>query len=234
MSPKLMEEGLKIDKEFKENTLIQFTWKPWKEGIGNPLSFWNLYEVTQKELEKDNIYCVDRLFLNKVEILNPNNYPRFAKVESYLEDGVVRYGTKIYSPTDPNMKWINSIPLNIPFGMNDLPYESNMLIVTKSFKDRVVLKKLFSDVIATQNESLQALPKSTIDFLSTKYDRKIIIFDNDNVGVENSKKFNELGFDYFNIPEEERIRFQVKDCADYVSTFGIDAMKDLFKRKNLL
>lgn len=230
-SPKLMEIAAEIDKDVKRETLIQFTVKPWGKGIGKPLSFWNLYEISKNELERDNVYNVDRLFLNKVEIKNPQNYPRFAKCESW---GDGKQGVKIYSPTDPAMKWLSSIPLDVPFGLNNLSTTSNVVIVTKSFKDRLVLLKLFDSVIATQNESFSALPDDVIAKLDVMFDKKIIIFDNDEVGVTNSKKFNEKGFGYFNIPNKERERHGVKDPADYVKLFGIEALSDLFVYKNLL
>lgn len=232
-SPKFMEEGAKIDRDIKRETLIQFTIKPWKKGLGQPLSFWNLYEITQEELEKDGIYCVDRLFLNKKEIHNPNNYPRFARCESYGEDQV---GVKIYSPHDKAMKWLSSIPLHVPFGFNELTTEgtSNVVFVTKSFKDRLILRKLFDNVIATQNESEAALPQDTIEMLDQMYDKKIIVFDNDEVGVTNSRKFNEKGFGYFNIPARERERFQIKDPSDYVKVYGLSSLQELFIEKNLL
>lgn len=230
-SPKMMDEGAKLDRELKRDTLIQFTVKPWSKAIGGSLSYWNLYEITQGELERDGIYCVDRLFLNKVEIKNPNNYHRFARCETYGDN---QTGVKIYSPHDKEMKWLNSIPLDVPFGINTLNTTSNLVMVTKSFKDRVILLKLFDSVIATQNESEGALPNVIISMLDQLFDKKVIVFDNDEVGVTNSRKFNEKGFGYFNIPEKERLRFNIKDPADYVATYGVEALRELFVEKNLL
>lgn len=232
VSPRTLSEAADLDRATRHETLIQFTIKPWESGIGSPLSFWNLYEVSKDDLETDGIYCVDRLFLNKKEIHNPEGFPRFAKCELFGE----KMGVKIYSPTDKSMKWLSSIPLDVPFGLNSLSTvnTSNTVMITKSFKDRLILLKIFDNVIATQNESEGALPQSVIEKLDQMYDKKIIVFDNDEVGVTNSKKFNEKGFGYFNIPVRDRERFGIKDPADYVKTYGLDQLRELFIEKNLL
>lgn len=230
VSPKLMLAANELDRTVKKETLIQFTTKPWQKGIGKNLSFWNLYEIEQDELEREKIFPVDRLFLNKQEILNPTGQLRFAKIEKY-ED---RTGVKIYSPFDLKMKWLSSIPLNVPFGLNTLNCESNLILITKSFKDMIVLKKLFPSVIATQNESEAALPDNIVTMLDGLFDHKVIVFDNDETGVNSCKKFNDRGFGYFNIPNEYRTRFGIKDPSDYVKTYGLEELKKLFQEKNLL
>ncbi len=230
-SPKLMAESADIDRDIKDDTLIQFTIKSWERGIGKSLSFWSIYEITEEELKNDGVYSVDRLFLNKREIHNPNNYPRFARCETYGDN---KMGVKIYSPHDPDMKWLSSIPLDVPFGVKALNTSGNLVMITKSFKDRLILLKLFDSVIATQNESESALPQPIISYLDQHFDKKVIVFDNDEVGVTNSKKFNEKGFGYFNIPVKERERFGIKDPSDFVKMFGLDALRDLFMEKHLL
>jgi len=230
-----LEEGNKIDKEFKKETLIQFTTKKWDSET---LNFWRLYEITEQELNLESVYPIDRLFLNKKEILNPYNLVRYAKVENYTPDlanpKVTKDGVKVYSPYDTNMKWLSSIPLHVPFGLDTLNFESNLIMITKSFKDMIVLKKIFDSVIATQNESEAALPSNIIHMLDGLFDKKIIVFDNDETGVTNSKKFNEKGFGYFNIPNLERLKYGIKDPSDYIKYYGLEMLEDLFKAKNLL
>lgn len=230
-----LKEGANIDRECRKETLIQYTAKKWDK---ESLDFWRLYEITQEELETEQIFPIDRLFLNKQEIFNPTNTPRYAKLENYTLDSsepdVTRDAVKIYSPYDPNMKWLSSIPIHIPFGLDTLNYESNVVFITKSFKDMIVLKKLFDSVIATQNESEAALSDMTVDMMDRMFDKKIIVFDNDETGVTNCKKFNDRGFGYFNIPKEYLLKYGVKDPSDYVKYYGINALADLFKEKNLL
>lgn len=231
VSEKILSEANRLDRTVERNTIIQFIPGEWTK---EHLLFWRFYRITQEELERESVYPVKKLFLNKQEIVTADSTLRFAKVQKYEEDGIERTGVKIYSPHDRNMKWLSSIPLSVPFGLDTLSYDSNVVMITKSFKDMIVLRKLFTSVIATQNESEAALPESVINLLDQHFDRKIVIFDNDETGVANSIKFNSRGFGYFNIPEVERIRFGIKDCSDYVKAYGLDALRDLFVTKNLL
>lgn len=218
-------EARKTDKEVKKETLIQFEPTNWTDDF---LYFWKRYEIKQEELVKNKVYPVKRLFLNRQEI--KLHTPTYALPEHVEE----RTYVKIYNPGSSNMKWLSTIPLDIPFGLNDLPYEDNKVIITKSKKDLIVLKKFFTDVIATQNESEASLSETTINKLNQKYTHKIIIWDNDETGVQNSIKLNQKGFDYFNIPKQEYIKHKIKDCSDYVEAYGTDALEVLLKSKNLI
>lgn len=227
ISKEIFKLGAEVDLEAKQKTLIQFIPDVWSEKY---LTYWRTYEVTEEELIREKIFPVKRLFVNKKEIWSKNGIVRFAKLVKFEGEEYV----KIYSPKDKNMKWISNIPLTVPFDFEELPHESRRIFITKSFKDAVVLKKLFTDVIATQNESESALsPKIQLELIKN-YDEGIIIFDNDSVGVENCKKFNDKGFGYFNIPYHYYEKYNIKDCSDYVAFFGVDALRELFKEKQLL
>lgn len=218
-----------FDKEFRKTTLIQFTSKSFTKEA---LHWWKYYEITEEELIANEVYEVDRLFINKQEIYG--NKLRFAYPLTYRKDGVTETGVKIYSPTDKNMKWVSTIPNNVPFGLRELQYKSDTVFITKSKKDLITLRKIFPDVIATQNESEQAFDESVQKYLIKNFKKRIIVFDSDETGVENCKKFNSKGFGYFNIPKIEYNKFGIKDPSDYVKIYGIDALKDLFKEKNII
>ena len=169
---KTKEFAKSIENEIQPETLIQFSPSAWDK---DNLSFWSLYEITQSELEKNEVFPVKELFINKKQIFG--NTQRYAKIEKYLCGNIMKTGVKIYSPHDKISKWINSIPLHVPFGMNQLTYDSDVIVITKSFKDMIVLKKFFKNVIATQNESEGAIPEEIIAKL-THFKKKLIIFDN--------------------------------------------------------
>lgn len=217
--------NFKLDVEVKAKTIIQFV--PDKWNVDN-LSFWKQYDITKQELDRELVFPVSRLYINKKRIFGSEL--RYAYLENFNNEEFV----KIYSPYDKRMKWVTNIPLRVPFGMNQLPYKSDTVIITKSKKDLIVCKKLFTDVIATQNESESSLPKDIQDILLSNYKNRIIFWDNDQTGVNNCTLLNEKGFGYFNIPKEEYEKFKIKDASDYVSYYGIDALAELFKEKNIL
>jgi len=53
------------------------------------------------------------------------------------------------------------------------------------------------------------------------------------VGVQNSTKLNSDKIGYFNIPRVYYEKYGIKDCADYVQYFGIEALKELFIQKKV-
>lgn len=215
-----------LDLDVKSKTIIQFSPKRWDD---NNLLFWRKYDIVREELEKENVFPINELYINKKKI-----YGKDVQRYAYLERSNGEEFVKVYSPYDKQMKWLSNIPLYVPFGLKDLKFKTDTIIITKSKKDLIVCKKLFSDVIATQNESESALGFDVQDMLLSNYEHAIIFWDNDQTGVDNCKKFNEKGFGYFNIPKMEYEKFKIKDASDYVAYYGVDALADLFKEKGIL
>lgn len=227
VSEKIIWQASKLEKENKEHTLIQFIPDKWNE---KNFKFWKQYEFTLDELTSENdIFPVKRLFVNKKEIYNRDNELRYAYTINHLNGQYV----KIYSPYSKSMKWISSVPLHIMHGMDDLDVFKYTCIITKSWKDRKVLKRIFRNVVSTQNESIGAFTEENQNTLLSSFRNNIVVYDNDETGKNNSIKLNEKGFGYFNIPNEEKIRFGIKDPADYVKTYSTELLKDLFDKKNI-
>ena len=215
-----------FDKEQKKETIIQIVPGKWDK---RHLGYWRIYDINEDELKRERIYPVKELYINKTKIGNKDNNIRFAYLENYKGKEYL----KIYTPDDKINKWISNIPLHIPFGLEDLDYSSDTIYITKSKKDLVLLKKLFKSVIATQNESASSLPPDVVEHLCNSFKNRIIIWDNDETGVENCKEFNSKGFGYFNIPIKEYNKYRIKDPSDYVQYYGIDALEELFKQKGI-
>lgn len=207
-----------FDREYKKETIIQFVPEKWN-NIN--LSYWRLYEITQEELIRENIYPVKELFINKVKIGNKNNDFRYALVLNHEGRDYV----KVYTPFDKQNKWINNIPLSIPFGIDDLDYSEDKIIITKSKKDLIILKKFHNNVIATQNESESALSGEYLDVVN-KFKTKIIIWDNDETGLNASAIFEKKGFKTVFMPKND---LGIKDCSDYVQWYGVDELEDLLR-----
>jgi len=231
VSTQFMLDASEFNKDIKKKTLIQFEPSGWNT---ENYRFWKLHEISIAELKSENIFPIKKLYLNKSEILNRNNYQRYAYIQEYENEEGKQTGIKVYSPEDPNLKWLSSIPLNIPFDLEKLKFQSDTCIITKSKKDKVVLSKLFSDVFAVQNESESAFTQETQDFIKNHYKKRIVIFGSDDQGVDMCKRFNDKGFDYFNTPREDYEKYGIEDPADYIKAYGLDLLKDLFIKKNLL
>lgn len=223
-----LKDSENFEEEIKrEEVLLQFTHKSFTK---EDLEYWAQYEITKEDLEREGIFSVDSLFLNKREIKNFRNEIRFAY--PIRKNGETR--VKIYTPYSTTIKWLSSIPNDWCFGLNSLKFESDTVFITKSRKDELVLKKIFTDVISVQNESEQSLNLKVINFLDIHYKNKIIVFDADPPGVKACKKFNDKGFGYFNTPRQDYEKYSITDPSDFVKAFSLDLLKEEFKKKNLL
>lgn len=199
-----------------------------KDFTKEDLEYWNRREITKKELIENNVYSISDLYINKYEIKNEE----ILKFAYYVKDEENNGYFKIYQPQAKIYKWISNIPLNLPFGYTELPYLSETLIVTKSQKERIIFKKFFTDVIATQNETIIAFEKCVP--LLKKYKRIIICFDADNPGVTASKEItSKYNLEYFNTPNY-LLKQGIKDVDEYVVRYGTNALKKRLKEKLIL
>ena len=137
---------------------------------------------------------------------------------------------KIYRPYSlyRKDKWRTNCSTIDVQGFEQLPENGDLLIITKSLKDVMVLYKLGYNAVALQSEN-DKLNYKIYQNLSERFKRIVILFDNDEPGILNAEIFSErYGIPYTFIPISEKI----KDISDYIHYHGIDSAKNLMK--NLL
>jgi hypothetical protein len=227
-SKTLIKKAELISEHVKKDTDIQITIGKWDREY---LRMWDNLSITQEELEREEVYPVDKLYINGKFISNWRNELRYAYI---LNTGKQVY-KKIYTPfaAEKRFKWISNIPLHIPFGLTRLPFESNRLIITKSQKERLLFLKFFPDVIALQAENPSALKDKTIKYIDKHYDDVCLFLDSDEAGYRNTEHFVQYNYRPYFIPsalQEEGL----KDWAEMVEAYGIEAMELQLKQLNLI
>ena len=213
----------KIDLEVKKKTLIQFVPAEWSDVY---INYFKKFNIEFKDIPQNQIFPVKELWINKKFV--PTKEIRFAYVQEYKSE----IYTKIYSPFSTEMKWLSNFPLSVPFGLDSLQYKSDTVFISKSVKEWMLLKTIFTDVVVVQNESESAISEELQKHLKQYFEKCIIIFDADDVGVLNCKKFNEKGFGYFNTPKEDYELFGIKDVAEYSEWYGKEELIKLFINKD--
>lgn len=214
------------EKEKKE-TLIQI--QP-RDFTKKDLKYFGQVEITKEELINNDVFSWEKAWLNKEIIYDPEEL-RFAYYQKIPETGKECF--KLYQPKANKMKWINNIPITVPFGIDKLNIVEP-LVITKSQKDRILLKKFFVDVIATQNESKEAI-EDYVEFIKNNYKRVIIIWDADNTGVKECQHLTKLyNWEYFNTPKYLFEFEKIKDPWDYVKNFGLKKFEKRLKEKKIL
>lgn len=229
ISAEEIKKNISLSEDIKKETDIKIQADKWTPVY---LKFWEQYYISQKELEDNKVYPVKKLFINDILIPNFSQNVRYAYIEEYQG----KIYKKIYNPYAKNkkFKWITNIPIYMPFGINNLPYLSNTLVITKAQKDRIILKKYFTDVIALQNESPSSLRHTTIDYLNRKYKRILINTDLDNAGKEALEYYEAYGFEPLMLPDIIYDKHNIKDISDFVKHFGIQRFESFLKYKQLI
>lgn len=191
------------------------------------LAYWNDYHQDISDLRENNIYSIDKLYLNRQLFpLKPTEL-RFA----YLYDG----HWKIYRPfNDKKGKWVpNNVPITAMDGMDDIK-DCDVAFINKSKKDYMVMKKVFPCCCAVQNEGIACFSEDNIKYIKSNSKRQILSFDSDDTGVKNSQQITEIfDFGYCNVPKE-LLKEGIKDWADWSKVYGLKPIEEYLKQKQLL
>lgn len=203
----------------KEDIIINIVPKPFNK---KDELYWNSYWINKRELERYRVYSVESTLIRGKFIPTKEDELKFA----YILEGNNREYVKIYTPFSSKVKWISNCPLNISWGIEDIT-EGSTLVITKSLKDMIVLRKVLPNVIGLQNESLAAVKSGLIEDLKTRFDRIVVFFDNDNAGIQAAKEMSEkYNIEYTLIPERA-LKLGIKDPSDYIQKFGLNKLKEL-------
>lgn len=215
---------IKIEKQeiTKKNTLIQIITRKFTK---QELDYWAQYYQDIEDLRAENIYSIKKAFLNR-KLLSLDEL-RFG----YLYDN--KYW-KIYQPlSNKKKKWLTNAPLTLMDGLENIK-ECNVAWLTKSKKDKMVLRKLYSCVASTQNESIACFSPENVDYIKKNSKRQVVLYDNDETGVhscqEITKKFD---FGYCNVPKKY-LSEGIKDFSDLAKVHGLQVVEEVLKQKNLI
>lgn len=187
--------------------------------------YWLPYGLDKETLKKFDVYPIDAFWVN--EIQQPFSYTPDSPMYAYK----VFNKFKIYRPYAKNKldKWrSNCGPYDIQ-GWQQVIHNGDLLIITKSLKDVMVLYKLGYNAIAMQSEN-SSIPKILIDNLKARFKEIVVFFDNDKTGLESAKKLAEKHkLKYTYLPIEYYDLYKVKDISDTVKELGIDVAKEKMK-----
>lgn len=188
--------------------------------------YWNRYEIPLELLDKYNIRPCSRVYV----VTKTGEYILFA--EHTKDNPIYCYqiddSYKIYRPLNPTKtgKWMQNCTSFHIQGMSQLPDKGELLIITSSMKDVLVLNLMGYNAIAPHGEGVP-IPDSIMNYLWACFDNIILFYDNDEAGIEYSKKYSEeLGVGSIHIP----IEIQDKDISDYVNTTSLEEGSKLMKQ----
>lgn len=182
--------------------------------------YWNQYCLFRDDLRHFNVIPIQMYWINEIvqswayKWVNPG----------YAYQVYNKY--KIYKPLSEfkKDKWLSNCTNYDVQGMEQLVDNGDLLIITKSLKDVMVLHKLGYNAIAPNSEN-NGVPKCIIDNLKKRFTRIVVLYDNDEAGINGSKKL----CDKYQL---ESIMIPIglpKDISDYIKEYKMDDTKKLIK-----
>lgn len=205
-----------IPQKISENTRSIIKVLPRKFNNLDKEYWWDKYHIPSTRLIESNTFPLISIFLKNNKTNNQfvrNNMDKMCYGYYFYKHNNIDLW-KIYSPNKKlhEGKWISNVDSTVIDGINDIPKNGELLIISKARKDRLLLNELGYNSISTNNEG-SFIPKVNIMKLKSRYKRIIIYFDNDNTGIKNSQKFaEEYGIDFiYNYKDDP------KDIADIQS-----------------
>jgi len=203
--------------------------RDWKVRDKN---YWNgKYGLNKAQLEYCNVFPISHYFING-SIIKADDLA-YAFVEE--KDGLQTF--KIYQPYNINDdKWINNNDYSTWELWTQMPDKGNILIITSSRKDAMVIKSLFPSefisAVALQSEGVN--PKEVVtDELKDRFEEIFVLYDNDYASKTNPgriagrKLCNQTGFLQIEIPTDECRQYDIKDPSDYVDALNGLCLKTL-------
>ena len=109
-------------------------------------------------------------------------------------------------------------------------YTTDVLFITSSYKDCIILNSLGYHAIAPHAESMFLAPWD-IDYLKTTFEHLYVFYDNDSTGITKCTEFtNQYKLNYINIPSGVTLNGVVcKDPDEIVRNFGLKEGYDILK-----
>ena len=204
-------------KEFeRQPTIIEVKPRRWTDL---DREYWAQYEIPPILLKYHKIYSIgayriDSKYQDNVSYrINP--YQIAYSMDYYWYDGVFR--RKLYFPqTKGRFRFISNVNNTIVQGWTLLPKNgSNILFVTKSYKDILTFNMLGYWAIAPNSEH-SFIPEQVMDKLKKRFNNIYVWFDNDEGGIKGGEGFAER----FELPFTYNPIGEPKDPSDFVKAYS--------------
>lgn len=180
--------------------------------------YWSKYCLTVDDLKFFDIYPIDWL-----RVIKNSQVTVVREDLAYVY--IIDKGVFKFLFPDSKHKWLSNCTSDTFQGYNQLPWTDELLIITKSLKDVVVLKKLGYNSIAPGTEA-QVISKQFMSLLKKRFNRIVLFYDNDTAGISGANKNAILHqIDSIIIPVE----YEIKDISDYVKINGLEEGNNLMK-----
>lgn len=174
--------------------------------------YWNNFNVNRDILNMYNIRPISCYW-----IAESQKTPSFPKGLGYAYPIYDRF--KLYFPSAPReKKFRNNYTEACLEGFQQLQYNSPLLIITKSTKDIMCLRSFGYEAVSPRGENVM-VPTPFLDHFKERYERIIILFDNDGKHRGDDYEFEKV---FVPLPD--------KDASDFCKAHGPTECADMLRQ----
>lgn len=177
------------------------------------LEWWSKFGISKDTLKKFRVYSCENIFLNGYLFSHstPSN-PMYGYYGGKKE-GFEHW--RIYMPRKTKYRFLSNWDKSMIQGANMLPKSGDLLVITKSMKDSMLLYELGITAIAPNSEST-FLSERQLNNLRKRFKNVVLFYDNDLAGVKSMKKIHkEFDIKCVWIPRDKS-----KDISDFYKKYG--------------
>jgi hypothetical protein len=178
--------------------------------------YWRQFHISIDTLRRYNVFSIKYFLCNSVvRGIYKDDNPMYAyKVYDKF---------KIYRPlASKYTKWRTNLSNRHIQGLEQLPADGNLLIITKSLKDVMCLYEMGYCAIAASSETT-FIPEDILKSLRRKWNNIIMLYDRDKTGMKKSREYSkQYGLDAIFVHK----KFKAKDISDAVRDNGFFAVKN--------
>lgn len=215
--PKIEYSGNILEETKKASIRVEL-----KEFTEKELNWWKSFGVSSTTLKLFNVYSCKNIFLN-------GNFFSYSteQIPMYGYYGGKREGFemwRIYTPSKRKFRFLSNWDKSMIQGANNLPKSGDLLVVTKSLKDVMVLYEFGIVAIAPNSEST-FLSSSQLKRLRERFKEVVVLFDNDLPGISAMNKIRKE----HNVKCIWLPRSKAKDISDYFKMYGKEKTRKLIE-----
>lgn len=196
---------------------------------GRHIEYFKKYGIKEETLKKFEVFDASYIYINNKIVwrASDKNPVIVYRINS-------RY--KCYRPLekDKSKKWLSSTTTIDVGGLSQLKKKGDMLIITSSLKDVMVLYEMGFNAICFSSEHISSkvnsegykFNKSLLESFSERFKTTVLLLNSDEVGINAAKQASKA----FNIPYVHLNPFGPKDPSDLVDKIGFKKAKKQIKK----
>lgn len=198
------------------------------------VQFWSQYDIPNKDvveaLKRYKIFPISHFWIdnekqNKMYVVNDIGFD----YDYHWHQGI--FLRKIYLPKKTGSEFYTNSNKLITQGYEQLPDKGELVFITSSMKDVVILDHNGFNAIAPSNENAFLQPH-IFDDIKNRFKNIVLFYDNDFTKEQNwGKMFAEKYSQLHNIPYIMLPDNTEKDPSDYAKTFGGKELKTVIKQQ---